>query len=63
MRVIRAMRGIHVPENPENPQGSNFRAVPQGLLCLVPDGYQLPADSYQELVKLDLEKNVNKKKK
>ena len=63
MRVIRALRDIHVPQNPEYKEGV-YRSVQRGLLTLVHDDYLLPKDSYQEIVNLELvEEKTSKKKK
>lgn len=62
MKVIRAERGVFVPHNPENPDNNSMRLVGKGLLALIPDNFQLPKGSYQDLGKLKLEDQKNKPK-
>lgn len=49
VRLIRAKRNIHVPHNPEHPEGNSFKAVQSGLLALVPKNFKLPHDAYEDL--------------
>lgn len=49
IKLIRAMRDIHVPHNPEKPTGNSLKAVQRGLLTLIPKDYKLPQDSYEDL--------------
>lgn len=62
MKVIRANRVVFVPHDPEKPNNQSMRFVGQGTLALVPDDYELPEGSYQDLGKLKLE-NVKQKSK
>ena len=56
MKLIRAMRDIHVPHNPEKPDVNSFRAVQKGIVALIPDNFKLPKDAYTDLGKVQLKK-------
>lgn len=60
MRVIRAERGIYVPQNPESPDKLSVRLVETNIIALVPDDYHLPEDSYTDLGKLKIDKKKEK---
>ena len=49
MKVIRANRGIFIPQNPENPDMNSMRLVQTGLIAIVPDGFALPKDSFSDV--------------
>lgn len=51
MKVIRANRGLYVPNNPEKPDNNSMRLVPTGLVALVPEDFNLPEGSYADLGK------------
>lgn len=61
MKIIRAMRDLHVPHNPEKPEANSFRAVQKGLVALVPDNFNLPKNYYVDLGKVNLNKPKKKK--
>lgn len=60
VKLIRALRDIHVPHNPEQPQGNSLKAVQGGLLTLIPKDYKLPQDAYLDLG--DLKSRIKKPK-
>lgn len=63
MRLIRAVRRVYVPCDPEKPlENQLFRSVEAGLLALVHDDVDLPEDFIEELGKLDV-KSLTKNKK
>lgn len=49
IKLIRAKRVLHVPQNPENPDNNVMRPVQAGLIALVPKGFQAPQDYYDDL--------------
>lgn len=55
VKVIRAERAIHVPIDPEKPD-SLYRPVQKGLLALVPEGFNLPKESYIDLGRVEFKK-------
>lgn len=61
MKLIRALRGIHVPSNPENPDKNTMRLVHAGLIAIIPDSFVLPEGSYQELQDLTIKKPLTEK--
>lgn len=62
VRVIRANRTLYVPNNPESKdEFKTVRLVQTGLIALVHNDYKLPADSFTELGKINLDKKSNKK--
>lgn len=63
MRIIRAVRDLHIPNDPENPNVNSFRAIQRGIVALVPDNFQLPDGTYQDLGNFKPEKiRLGKKK-
>ena len=61
LKVIRAMRDIHVPQNPEKPETSLFKSVQRGMVALVPTNFRLPSDHYIDLGEVKTKKEKKQK--
>lgn len=56
MKLIKAVRGVYIPHDPEKPVNSEMRLLSKGVIGIIPDDFQLPKDSYEDLGKLKLKK-------
>lgn len=63
LKVIRAIRGIHVPMCPDNPSSLSYMPVQRGMLAIVPMGFVLPEDSYIDITTLTIDEQVTVLKK
>lgn len=60
IKLIRAKRVLHVPQDPENPDHNLMRPVQSGLVALVPKGFQAPEDYYEDLGKVTVKEKPKK---
>lgn len=62
MKVIRALKNIHVPSNPEE-KGSKYIEVRKGLIALVPDNFNIAnkPGSFEEIHSFEEIKKVQKR--
>lgn len=61
MKVIRALRDIFVPHDPEKPDTNAMKVVRKGLLTLIPDDFKLPEDAFEDVGRFDVNKKKGKK--
>lgn len=62
MKVIRALRPVFVPANPEKSDGSMMTPVKAGVVALIPSDFKLPSDSYNLVHEFEIKKDKNKSK-
>lgn len=61
MKVIKAQRGIYIPQDPEKPDNNSMRLLAKGVIGLVPTDFMLPSDSYEEVGKVNFQKGKKDK--
>lgn len=57
MKLIKAVRGVYIPHDPEKPVSSEMRLLSAGVIGIIPDDFELPKDSYKYLGKLHIKKD------
>lgn len=49
MKIVKALRGLYIPSNPETPDMRSLRLIPRGTLAVIPDDFKLPEGSYEDV--------------